>query len=269
MKKLLATIALLTCLLSLTACSNDSMDDTQKATYQGIANNCYSLMYSYGGGDASTATLSETFLSNVSLRDWNTEAESLSEYVYIEGSVLKSGVESWWTAMDTLETVSLKEADTTQWKVEETNGTITVNVPLQGDKYTATLEVTLDEEYNVNGIVTNINYSFGDKMLKAALNTLLGMGTVFIVLIFISFIISAFGLIPKMQKALTKKKSDKAEAAKDAVDNTIAQIAEREEDELSDDLELVAVISAAIAASEGAASADGFVVRSIKRASRR
>lgn len=244
------------------------MDDTQKATYQGIANNCYSLMYSYGGGDASTATLSETFLSNVSLRDWNTEAESLSEYVYIEGSVLKSGVESWWTAMDTLETVSLKESDTTQWKVEETNGTITVNVPLQGSKHTATLEITLDEEYNVNGIVTNINYSFGDKMLKAALNTLLGMGTVFIVLIFISFIISAFGLIPKMQKALAGKKADKPEA-KDSVDNTIAQIAEREEDELSDDLELVAVISAAIAASEGAASTDGFVVRSIKRASRR
>ena len=38
-------------------------------------------------------------------------------------------------------------------------------------------------------------------------------------------------------------------------------------EELSDDLELVAVIAAAIAASEGAASTDGFVVRSIKRAS--
>ena len=43
----------------------------------------------------------------------------------------------------------------------------------------------------------------------------------------------------------------------------VAQIIEKEE--LSDDLELVAVIAAAIAASEGAASTDGFVVRSIKR----
>ena len=39
-----------------------------------------------------------------------------------------------------------------------------------------------------------------------------------------------------------------------------------EQEELSDDLELVAVIAAAIAASEGASSTDGFVVRSIRRA---
>ena len=37
------------------------------------------------------------------------------------------------------------------------------------------------------------------------------------------------------------------------------------EEDVSDDLELVAVIAAAIAASEGAASTDGFVVRSIRR----
>ena len=47
-----------------------------------------------------------------------------------------------------------------------------------------------------------------------------------------------------------------------AVDHTVAQIIEKEE--LSDDLELVAVITAAIAAGTGA-STDGFVVRSIKR----
>lgn len=44
----------------------------------------------------------------------------------------------------------------------------------------------------------------------------------------------------------------------------LAQIVENEE--LSDDCELVAVIAAAIAASQGASSTDGFVVRSIRRA---
>ena len=39
-----------------------------------------------------------------------------------------------------------------------------------------------------------------------------------------------------------------------------------DEEDLTDDYELVAVIAAAIAASEGAASTDGFVVRSIRRA---
>ena len=89
------------------------------------------------------------------------------------------------------------------------------------------------------------------------------MGTVFVVLILISLIISCFGFIPKLQAKLTGKPK-KEEIKTAAVDNTIAQIIEKEE--LSDDLELVAVISAAIAASEGAASTDGFVVRSIRRA---
>jgi sodium pump decarboxylase gamma subunit len=101
-------------------------------------------------------------------------------------------------------------------------------------------------------------------MTKAGLNTLLGMGTVFIVLILIMAIIYAFGLIPNIEKALADKKAKKQSKTEDAVDNTIAQIIEKEE--LSDDTELVAVIAAAIAAYEGAASTDGFVVRSIKRA---
>ena len=43
----------------------------------------------------------------------------------------------------------------------------------------------------------------------------------------------------------------------------VAQIAANEE--AQDDTELIAVIAAAIAASEGASSSDGYVVRSIRR----
>ena len=53
-------------------------------------------------------------------------------------------------------------------------------------------------------------------------------------------------------------KKDEAEAGA-----VVEQIGQREE-QLTDDLELVAVISAAVAASTGA-SADSFVVRSIRR----
>ena len=107
----------------------------------------------------------------------------------------------------------------------------------------------------------NINYDMSELMTNAALNTLLGMGTVFIVLILISLIISCFNFIPKIQEAFAKK-AKKEDVKAEAVDNTIAQIVEKEE---ADDLELIAVISAAIAASEGATSTDGFVVRSIIR----
>ena len=100
-------------------------------------------------------------------------------------------------------------------------------------------------------------------MGKAGLNTLLGMGTVFAVLILICLIISSFTLIAKVQNAKAKKKSDNATG----IDNAVAQIVEQEE-VAEDDLELVAVIAAAVAAYEGASSSDGYVVRSIRKVNR-
>lgn len=111
--------------------------------------------------------------------------------------------------------------------------------------------------------------SFGEILVKALTNTLLGMGTVFIVLIFIAFLIS---LLPKLTKAIEavgKKKTNgtapvSVSAPASAKVPAAAAAAQESEEELVDDLELVAVITAAIAASEGV-PADGFIVRSIKR----
>ena len=98
----------------------------------------------------------------------------------------------------------------------------------------------------------------------AGINTVICLAVVFTVLIFISFLISLFKYIPKLEAALSKK-DEKTELAENAVVNTVSQIeVKEEEEELSDDLELVAVITAAIAASAGT-STDGFVVRSIRR----
>ena len=98
----------------------------------------------------------------------------------------------------------------------------------------------------------------------AGINTVICLAVVFAVLIFISFLISLFKYIPKLEAALSKK-DKKTELAANAVVNTVSQIeVKEEEEELSDDLELVAVITAAIAASAGT-STDGFVVRSIRR----
>ena len=107
-------------------------------------------------------------------------------------------------------------------------------------------------------------YTFGEKMQKAALNTLMGMGTVFVVLIFMTFIFSQFKHINKLEKKLKSKKVEVKETASNVVEQ-ITKTEEVEEEDLVDDLELVAVITAAIAASENT-SADGLVVRSIKRA---
>jgi sodium pump decarboxylase gamma subunit len=112
------------------------------------------------------------------------------------------------------------------------------------------------------GISTNIEYSTSENMGRAAMNTLIGMGTVFVVLIIISLIISAFGVIPKLEAKLKAKEKQPIPEAKPV---PVAAPVAAAEEELSDDTELVAVIAAAIAAYEGSGSTDGFVVRSIRK----
>ena len=137
--------------------------------------------------------------------------------------------------------------------------TIIVTVPVTGEKGEGSVELifTNDIYLTLTSCTLNLNKSMGELMGKAALNTLIGMGTVFVVLILISLIISCFSFIPKLQEKFSKKAAP-APAAPAVV----------EEEELADDTELVAVIAAAIAAYEGT-STDGFQVRSIKRASTR
>ena len=135
---------------------------------------------------------------------------------------------------------------------------------MTGAKQNAQAEVifTNDMFLSMESAALNPVESMGGLMTKAALNTLIGMGTVFVMLIMISLIISLFNFIPKIQAAFSKK--DKEEAKNVGIDKAVTQIAAQEEPE-ADDTELVAVIAAAIAASEGAASTDGFVVRSIRK----
>ena len=90
------------------------------------------------------------------------------------------------------------------------------------------------------------------------------LGISFIVLILISFVISAFSLINKAEARRQKKEAP----VKAPADNqpTAAPAAVEEED-VTDDTELVAVIAAAIAAYEGT-SVEGLVVRSIRKINR-
>ncbi len=112
--------------------------------------------------------------------------------------------------------------------------------------------------YNMelNDITVDPVQTLGEKMANAGLNTVMGMGVVFAVLILISLIIYAFKIFPYLEQ---RKKAKKAEIIPEAEEKVQeVQVAEQ------DDLELVAVIAAAIAATTGT-STDDFVVRSIKR----
>ena len=113
--------------------------------------------------------------------------------------------------------------------------------------------------------------NLGERFGNAGLNTLMGMGIVFLVLILISLIISAFGIIHKMEeKKAGKKRKAVPEAdarvrglgTKPALPYETAEPALLEE--VTDEQELIAVIAAAIAA-YGGTDPSGFTVRSIRR----
>lgn len=164
-----------------------------------------------------------------------------------------------------------KYVESGEYTVEEDEQKLIVS---RVDKYEKNnLEITVTVA-NVSGTlyVTDVDFaasedntkSLGEKMATAAFNTIIGIASVFIVLILISFIISLFKYIPRIQAAFSRRKSGSAEAA---FENAIAQI-ERNEEMATNDTELVAVITAAICAATGASS-DAFVVRSIKKVKRR
>lgn len=145
--------------------------------------------------------------------------------------------------------------------------------------------------YKSTDVEIAANMTFKDKMKAAGINTLIGMATVFAVLIFISFIIYLLRFVP----ALFDKEARKAkkEAKKAVVENTeadstetasetkapagqIVDIVKTETGEsVMNDSELVAVITAAVAAASAGQSAyttypskDTLVTRSIRRIKR-
>lgn len=143
------------------------------------------------------------------------------------------------------------------YEVEVKTDEFVVSTTAQYKEREATIMFTFDETMAMKSMDVSAKFAIGEILTKAGLNTLLGMGTVFGVLIFLAFLISLMKYIPALLDGFTSKSEQPVAVEKPVV--VEAPIVEE-----SDDLELIAVITAAIAAQEGT-STDGFVVRSIRR----
>ncbi len=153
------------------------------------------------------------------------------------------------------------------FKTEETNEGLKVSASAQFEKRDATISFIFNEMSYMESMTVDAEYSLGEILEKAGLNTVLGMGTVFVVLIFISFLISLFKYIPALLG--TKKKEEKVSAPAVSAPASASTPAVAEVPE-TEDSELIAVIAAAIAAAREEAGmeeagAGGFYVRSIRR----
>lgn len=283
-------LCMLTCLLGLTACGEEKLTQEEMdrgKTAVSIATDFMVPYMTYYFDDARA----EQYQSDYGVEELKYLTEQDLNYAFyifstqygltydvpeisVEGNAILNGIVSFNSAYHTMGDIDTSSNLVGSYKYSNDKKTIIVTVPVtgtltnsKGEPIAAEAEVILSNDIflTVESCSLNIERSMGELMGRAAMDTMMGMGTVFSVLILISLVIWAMGGIPKLQEKLSKKnKAEKKSIQEEAVDNTIAQIIEKEENQ-GDDCELAAVIAAAIAAYEGSVSTDGFVVRSIRK----
>lgn len=191
-----------------------------------------------------------------SYSDYQLDYTLMSSGLPIDSDDFLVMIESWQSAVKEYGDL----IDYEEYTAEESNNGVVLTAPAEFENENADIVISFDKDERMVSMTVDVHYTMGEILKKAGLNTLLGMGTVFLVLIFIAFIISLFRFIPNPEQ---KKQEEIARAKAQAAPIPEAVLEEPIDDEMADS-ELVAVIAAAIAAAEGT-STDGFIVRSIRR----
>lgn len=277
MKKFLALICMMTCIFGLSACGSDdgwvTQGDLPVSQYEQTYEQ-WKLQSAMQIAKGQLVPMLTSYMSEDSMD--SLDDLTMEEIAYLVASEMGLGVDGYafYSAAGSFQSAAdsvgnIQKIGEASAKIDDDQ--IIVHVEVIGDKKNATAEVIVSNDmfFMLESAALNPESSMGELMIGAALNTLIGMGTVFTVLILISFIISCFRIIPKLQNSVAERKAKKMAASgdmkvvlqKEIVSKPVGEdIADQ-----SDDLELVAVIAAAVAAYEGSASTDGFVVRSIRR----
>ena len=188
------------------------------------------------------------------------EDADIENYMNTGDDFTTSAMQSWQTSKDELGAKKESNGETT---VTLKDNQYTVTVPVKFEKANANFVYVFESTGTPVSMSVDVQYGMAQTLKRAGLNTLMGVGTVFVMLILLSLLISLFRFIPNPEA----KKAAEAKAAKEAQAAAIAAAPVQAEENLADDGELVAVIAAAIAAAEGTTT-DGFVVRSIRKVKR-
>ena len=287
MKRLLLLLSMITCFFVLSGCAKTEDSGSEEVTAE---------------MEETLVNGSRQYLAAFAAYSDEELEEQIKQAEKAENTVISTALSSWKSVKEDLGSLQVDEMGAPLIQTDEKTGKPAVTVQAEGEdiyqvELTAvyeqrTMEFVLTAEAEDDGYggsvltVTEMtftpDYSIGEKLQKAFLNMLMGMGTVFVVLLFISFIISRL----KMVNSWGAKKEDKT--AKESAPAPVpakpaapvpapaapapapapapVQPEESCEENLADDMELVAVITAAISAAQKV-PAEGLVVRSIRRKS--
>ena len=240
MKKWLISLMMILCVFSFTACGSAAGED---AAASEVTDEIRQKLL-----DAGVYTVQSI-----------QSAVESGEEIQIDDEVLMAGIESWKSALEDIGTVEGITGD----RVEVTDDGYTIYINIDGTDHDAEAVMDVDKKMTTfTNIAVNVKYSKMELVQQAGLIILIG-------------VISMFNLIPYFQERRRNKAAAAAAVSrsivKEADEETSYHLpsAEEELEDLTDDLALVAVISAAIAAYEGQTTTDGFVVRSIRKARRK
>lgn len=183
-------------------------------------------------------------------------AEDMEKYKEVDDSFTVSAVTAYEAVKDELGAYT----SIGDMEIETEKDTITATAVATFEKATATVTLNIDAEtYAMKSLGMDVNYTLAQSLQRAGLNTMMGVGIVFVVLVFLSFVISLFRFIG----AASDKSMVSNEAPKPIPPAPVQAPAAPAAAE-TDDTELIAVIAAAIAAAENTTT-DSFVVRSIRK----
>lgn len=253
-KKIIGMLCVCLCILGLAACGRDP----REVDYNGMT---YQELEEY----ANTTWAGIQSMDTVQMEAVVEQIEGMSESERIRLLESNEGMEEELALIKSWLAVKSQAGEfvsVDSFVITRSGKSTTTDLTLNFEKRPVLLTVVYrNRDMSVETVTVDLVYSTGEKLQKAAMNTVMGMGTVFIMLIIICLIISCFGIIPKIEQKRKAKKAPEPELKQQV--EKLEQTAQPEP-EAADELELIAVISAAVAAYTGQSESD-FVVRSIKR----
>lgn len=252
-KRISLIICMLAVIISFTACGSGGPDEEEQdaAQMEQVAD----FMVSYCSGSDDT-----TFEEWYNTSEFGVDLQLTQSGLPVGGEEFVAAMQSWQAGVEECGAY-ISHGD---YSVKESSGKTELTAEAEFEKRSGTITFMFDSDERLESMTISADMTMGEILKKAGLNTVLGMGTVFIVLILIAFIISLMKYIPIIIEGLSKKKHTPASETEKEEETTAEEAVIPVPVQNIDDKELIAVISAAIAAAEGT-DTDGFVVRSIRR----
>ena len=235
-RKFLVLGVMLSCLLCFTGCGKQEQTaqntiDTNRFSPDQFNDDSMRYVVNYFENES----FEKWFLSDITPENFEKEmylkiapgSETDEQY-----EVIRKGYESWYKAVDQIGYGSLEtlendiEVSDVTYNMNN-KGQLVVTGKLQGTKHKADMVIYMDNRFNVTDIGVTADKTLGEKLENAGLNTLMGMGMAFSILIIISLIICLFPILFGADRKL--KSNSKKSIAENAIDNTVGQIAEKED----------------------------------------